>query len=135
MRHLWSASSIVVQQVTIDRIKCDPSASVGAKECAQAVHLSFSRFLHLFKQEVGVTFRSFRIRKRARGLLHYVQDSNLACVALDTGYLDSTHFNHSIRRVYGLKPTDIFGGSRWLAEYAHSSISSDRTSAEDLPHS
>jgi len=83
-------------------------------------HLSFSRFLHLFKQEVGAPFRSFRTWKRARSLLHYVnRESNLAHVALDAGYPDSTHFSHSIRQVYGLKPKDIFAGSRRLAVYDH----------------
>lgn len=105
-------------ETVIDTIKRDPSAPSGADECAEAVHLSFSRFLHLFKQEVGVPFRSFRTWKRARSLLHYVnRDSNLAHVALDTGYPDSTHFSHSIRQVYGLKPKDIFAGSRRLAIY------------------
>ena len=106
-------------RAVIDRIKSDPSAPSCAEAGAEQVHLSFSRFLHLFKQEVGVPFRSFRTWKRARSLLHYVnRDSNLAHVALDTGYPDSTHFNHSIRHVYGLKPKDILAGSRRLAIYA-----------------
>lgn len=106
-------------QRVIDAIKRDPSVMAAAEECAETVHLSFSRFLHLFKQDVGAPFRSFRTWKRARSLLHYVnQDANLAHVALDTGYPDSTHFSHSIRQVYGLKPKDIFAGSRRLAIYA-----------------
>jgi hypothetical protein len=56
--------------------------------------------------------------KRARSLLHYVnRDANLAHVALNTGYPDSTHFSHSIRQIYGMKPKDIFAGSRRLAIY------------------
>ena len=107
-----------IQQV-VDGIKRDPSAPMSAQDCARSVHLSFSRFLHLFKQEVGAPFRSFRSWKRARSLLHHVnRDANLAHVALDTGYPDSTHFSHSIRQVYGLKPSDIFAGSRRLAIYA-----------------
>ena len=35
-------------------------------------------------------------------------------VALDIGYPDSTHFSHSIRQTFGLKPRDIFAGSRKL---------------------
>lgn len=106
-------------RAVIDRIKADPSAPSCAETCAEQVHLSFSRFLHLFKQEVGMPFRSFRTWKRARSLLHHVnRDSNLAHVALDAGYPDSTHFSHSIRQVYGLKPKDIFAGSRRLAIYA-----------------
>lgn len=100
-------------------IKRDPSAPAVAEDYAAMAHLSFSRFLHLFKQEVGAPFRSFRTWKRARNLLNYVvhQDSNLAYVALDTGYPDSTHFSHSIRQIYGLKPSDIFAGSRKLVVY------------------
>jgi len=81
----------------------------------QDFDLSFSRFLHLFKQEVGAPFRSFRRWKRARSLLHHVScGQHLVHVALDIGYPDSTHFSHSIRQTFGLKPRDIFAGSRKL---------------------
>lgn len=105
----------------VDSIKRDSSASMSAEDCARSVHLSFSRFLHVFKAQVGAPFRSFRTWKRARSLLHHVnRDANLVHVALDTGYPDSTHFSHSIRQVYGLKPKDIFAGSRRLAVYGPS---------------
>ena len=42
------------------------------------------------------------------------QSTTLTDVALGAGYPDSTHFSHSIRQVYGLKPKDIFAGSRKL---------------------
>lgn len=100
----------------VERIRTDPSGQAQAQDCAAQVHLSFSRFLHLFKSEVGTSFRTFRTWKRARSLLHYVVDQNstLTDVALEAGYPDSTHFSHSIRQVYGLKPKDIFAGSRKL---------------------
>jgi len=119
--HLFFGSTLAPRQLdpriamVVQRIAEAPSAPLTAETCAAAVHLSFSRFLHLFKQEVGAPFRSFRTWKRARSMLHYVtQDSNLAEVALDIGYPDSTHFSHSIRQIYGLKPSDIFAGSRRL---------------------
>lgn len=91
---------------------------VTAAACAAEAGLSASRFLHLFKQETGISFRSFRAWKRARHLLHFAnQDLNLAHLAQDIGYPDSTHFSHSIRRFYGLKPRAIFSGSRDLAIY------------------
>lgn len=100
----------------LERIRADPSSHAPAQHCAAQINLSFSRFLHLFKSEVGVSFRSFRTWKRARSLLHYVMDqrTTLTDVALGSGYPDSTHFSHSIRQVYGLKPKDIFAGSRNL---------------------
>lgn len=91
---------------------------VTAASCAAEAGLSSSRFLHLFKDETGISFRSFRAWKRARHLLHFAnQDINLAHLAQDIGYPDSTHFSHSIRRFYGLKPRAIFSGSRNLAIY------------------
>jgi AraC-like DNA-binding protein len=99
----------------IERFSGEP---VTAASCAAAAGLSASRFLHLFKQETGISFRSFRAWKRARHLLHFAnQDLNLAHLAQDIGYPDSTHFSHSIRRFYGLKPRAIFSGSRDLAIY------------------
>jgi methylphosphotriester-DNA--protein-cysteine methyltransferase len=99
----------------LEKIKRNPTEQATAEACAANVKLSFSRFLHLFKEEVGAPFRTFRTWKRARSLLHHVNsDSNLVYVALDIGYPDSTHFSHSIRQLYGLKPKDIFAGSRKL---------------------
>ena len=101
--------------VQIGRFSGEP---VTAASCAAEAGLSSSRFLHLFKQETGISFRSFRAWKRARHLLHFAnQDINLAHLAQDIGYPDSTHFSHSIRRFYGLKPRAIFSGSRDLAIY------------------
>lgn len=100
----------------IERINIDPAQSASAQDCAGWVHLSFSRFLHLFKEELGVPFRSFRAWKRARSLLRYVhQPGTLTDIALDSGYPDATHFSHSIRQVYGLRPSEILAGSRRLA--------------------
>ena len=99
----------------LDDIRNDPARALGAQQAASLSGLSYSRFLHLFKAEAGRSFRSLRTWKRARSLLHHVtRDTNLVQVALDAGYPDSTHFSHSIRQVYGLKPGDVFAGSRQL---------------------
>lgn len=93
-------------------------SKMTAADCAASASLSPSRFLHLFKEQTGISFRAFRAWKRARHLLHFVnEDINLAHLAQDIGYPDSTHFSHSIRRFYGLQPRAIFSGSRDLAIY------------------
>lgn len=100
------------------KIKQDPNSHTSAEDCALISHLSVSRFLHLFKTEVGTPFRNFRTWQRARSVLYYVtQSANLANIALDVGYPDSTHFSHSVRQVYGLTPKSIFAGCRKLALY------------------
>ena len=95
-----------------------PGSKTTAADYAASAGLSSSRFLHLFKEQTGISFRAFRAWKRARHLLHFVnEDVNLAHLAQDIGYPDSTHFSHSIRRFYGLQPRAIFSGSRDLAIY------------------
>lgn len=111
----------------LDRIKCDPNSHTSAEECAVSCHLSVSRFLHLFKAEVGSPFRSFRTWQRARSVLYYVtRNANLANIALDVGYPDSTHFSHSIRQIYGLTPKSIFAGCRKLSLYGSSTVAVPR---------
>lgn len=100
----------------VNRIKREPCDSLSAEDFAGQVDLSFSRFLHLFKAEVGTTFRRFRAWKRARTFLTYVNtELNLTDIALETGYPDSSHFSHTVRRYWGLTPKDIIAGSRRLA--------------------
>jgi AraC-like DNA-binding protein len=100
----------------VNRIRTQPCDCVSAEEFAQQIDLSFSRFLHLFKTEVGTTFRRFRAWKRARTFLAYVNtELNLTDIALETGYPDSSHFSHTVRRYWGLTPRDIIAGSRQLS--------------------
>lgn len=94
-------------------MQVDPRSIYAASDCAEAAELSFSRFLHLFKQETGVNFRKFRAWKRARSVLHLVnRRHSMTEVALEAGYPDSAHFSRCVRQVYGLCPSDIFSGSR-----------------------
>ena len=66
--------------------------------------------------------------KRGRNILHHVNvERNLAHFALDAGYPDSTHFSHSLRRIYGLKPTALFSGSRRLQIINGRDVASDLT--------
>jgi AraC-like DNA-binding protein len=100
----------------VNRIRSQPCDCVSADDFAGQVDLSFSRFLHLFKTEVGTTFRRFRAWKRARSFLSYVNtELNLTDIALETGYPDSSHFSHTVRRYWGLTPRDIIAGSRRLS--------------------
>lgn len=103
-------------QRVVTRIRACPQDLVSAAECARLSDLSFSRFVHLFKQELGMTFRAFCAWKRARSVLPSMTGPcNLTQLALEAGYPDSTHFSHSIRRIFGLRPRDILAGSRRLA--------------------
>jgi AraC-like DNA-binding protein len=99
----------------VELIRSRPCEHLFAAECARITGLSFSRFIHLFRQQVGMPFRTFCAWKRARTILSFVnRPCNLTELALESGYPDSSHFSHSIRRIYGLRPRDLFAGSRRL---------------------
>ncbi|HSV45133.1 MAG TPA: AraC family transcriptional regulator [Ramlibacter sp.] len=103
----------------VDAIRRDPCGQTSGEAYARSVHLSLSRFVHLFKSEIGVPLRRYRSWRRARHLLHHAtSDSSLVNIALAAGYPDSTHFSHSIRQAFGLTPGDILAGSRRLAVHA-----------------
>jgi AraC-like DNA-binding protein len=89
--------------------------AISADSCAGRIGVSTSRFLHLFKENTDISFRSARMWKRARRFMdHANRDDSLTEVALDLGYPDSSHFSHSIRACFGLQPRSIRQGSRGM---------------------
>jgi AraC-like DNA-binding protein len=89
--------------------------AISAESCANRIGVSTSRFLHLFKENAGVSFRLARMWKRARRFMdHANREDSLTEVALDLGYPDSSHFSHSIRACFGLQPRSIRRGSRGM---------------------
>lgn len=90
-----------------------PELPDDAQALAAQAGLSISRFLHVFKQQTGCSYRALRAWKRARLLLPSInQVHNLARLAQDFGYPDSSHFSHSIRGYYGITPSNILRGCR-----------------------
>ena len=75
---------------------------------AQATGLSESRFNHLFRAEMGVSFRSYRVWSQVRGALGALgADSRLTQAALEGGFVDSSHFSHMFRKTFGMTPSSV----------------------------
>lgn len=99
----------------VTSIRDNPADRHFAEAYAEQVGLSISRFTHLFREQTGTTLRRFCAWKRARGVMTLVKSrESLVETALSAGYADSTHLSHSIRHFFGLRPKDIFAGSRQL---------------------
>ena len=97
----------------VARMAQAPADAVDAAGAARSCGLSVSRFLHLFKAELGVSWRAFRAWKRARSLLPCVRSGdNLTHIAQALGYPDASHFSHTIRQVTGFRPSEIVAGAR-----------------------
>ena len=75
-----------------------PSVSAAASHA----RISTSRFQHVFKAEVGVSYRRYlcwlRMRTAVRDVVH---GHNLTTAAHAAGYCDQAHFAHEFRRIFG----------------------------------
>lgn len=80
----------------------------GRAALAQATGLSESRFNHLFRAEMGVSFRSYRVWCQVRGALGALStDSRLTQAALEGGFVDSSHFSRMFRQTFGMTPSSV----------------------------
>lgn len=82
----------------------------SAAELAHAVGLSPSRFLHLFRQHTGTSFRRYRLWIRmvtAASLL--AERRELTSVAADAGFASPSHFSSSFHSMFGLPPSHLLG--------------------------
>ncbi len=75
---------------------------------ARSAHLSASRFNHLFSDDLGVSFRSYRIWTQVRrAMAAYRPDGSLTEAALDGAFADSAHFSRMFRHTFGMTPSSV----------------------------
>jgi AraC-like DNA-binding protein len=96
-------------QRVIDLIRRQPDRNFSQQELAQAIGLSPSRFLHLFREHTGLPYRRFRLWKRLLIVFERLHASdNMTRAAMDAGFADATHFSHSFRGTFGVNPAPVF---------------------------
>lgn len=78
-------------------------------ELAQHAGLSESYFNHLFSDSLGVSFRSYKqwvqLFRCAQG---YRARQSLTDAAMYGGFVDSSHFSKTFKKVFGLSPSTVF---------------------------
>ena len=85
---------------------------VSVLDLASSVGLSEPRLIQLFKQNVGVPIRSYRVWCRFTiavvmiGLGHSMADA-----AIFTGFTDSAQFSKQFKRIIGMSPSEVLGSS------------------------
>eukprot|EP01034_Spumella_vulgaris_P044498 gene44498-55352_t len=90
----------------IRRLRQGGGDVVNRDMVAAAVNLSASRFNHLFRQEAGVSFRSYRVWAQVRSALAGLATSpRLTDAALEGAFVDSSHFSRTFRQTFGMTPS------------------------------
>ena len=75
---------------------------------ASGVQLSASRFNHLFRAEMGVSLRSYRVWSQVRtAMAGLATQTRLTDAALHGAFSDSAHFSRTFRQTFGMTPSSV----------------------------
>lgn len=89
----------------LDRVTTE---RISSQSVASSVCLSESRFLHLFKSEIGTNFRRYLLwKKLQRALSSLDSQGTLTDISIDSGFSDSAHLSRTCKEMYGLAPSMI----------------------------
>lgn len=81
---------------------------ISSEECAKNAHLSQSRFSHLFKEQVGMTFAAYVVYQRILYVYYEIfHGRSITEAALEAGFSSSSHFADVNRRVFGISASGI----------------------------
>ena len=87
---------------------------VPLKEIANHCHLSPSRFIHLFKEQTGITYRRSQLWKKLINGLPLVGKKPFTEIAHDVGFSDSAHFSRVFKENFGFGPCDFLKLSQFV---------------------
>jgi AraC-like DNA-binding protein len=82
------------------------AARISLEEVARTVHLSPSRFAHLFSEKMGLPFRRYVLwRRLTRAMLAVGRGHTLSAAAHLCGFSDSAHLTRSCAQMFGQAPS------------------------------
>ncbi|MHC9293234.1 helix-turn-helix domain-containing protein [Mycobacterium sp. LTG2003] len=97
-------------ELAAKQIRDNPAADVSARELAASVGLSESRFLHLFRQEIGSSLRRYRLWSRLlRAGAEIAAGRNLTTAAAEAGFASPSHLADRFKTTFGLSATQLLG--------------------------
>jgi AraC-like DNA-binding protein len=91
-----------------DQVKPFSAVLVSWGTRAIYVGLSSSRFQHLFKDNVGVSFRRFRLWARMRVAIRLaLGGASLTQAAMEAGLSSSAHLSTAFKGMFGISPSQL----------------------------
>ncbi len=97
-----------IEQV-IGIIRGEPGRSHSVEPLAAAVHISPSRLIHLFREQVGIPIRRFTVWSRLRQVVRLaVGGATLTEAAHAAGFSDAAHMSNAFRQMFGFAPSVLF---------------------------
>lgn len=94
-------------------IRALPEKKISLGELASHVHLSESRFIHLFTEQVGIPPRRYLLWARLMDALEAsFRGDTLTGAAHNAGFADSAHLSRTFRRMFGRAPSFLSAAAK-----------------------
>lgn len=87
---------------------------VTLEEISDHCHLSPSRFLHLFKEETGITFRRAQSWNKLINGVSLLGQKTFTEIAHEVGFSDSAHLSRTFKENFGFSPRDFLKISQFI---------------------
>ena len=92
----------------LEWIEQHPDAEPNGEQLAQLVHLSSSRFTHLFRAQTGLSLSRYLLWSRLLNAIEAVaQGQNMTQAAHSAGFADLAHMSRSFRAIFGITPSEL----------------------------
>lgn len=102
-----STKDVRIEQI-ISKIISREWINYSVKEIAEAVFLSESRLAHLFKEEVGISLKSYILIRRIEYAYRFVSSGGkVTQAAMESGFASSAHLAYTCKNLTGISITDV----------------------------
>lgn len=88
--------------------------SVPIQEIANHCHLSPSRFIHLFKEQTGITYRRAQLWNKLIKCISHIGAMSLTELAYQSGFSDGAHFSRTFKENFGFSPREFIKISQFV---------------------
>lgn len=100
--------------LAIQLIRSKLPESITLSEISEKTGISKDRFMHLFKDNMGIPLRQYLLWKRLHIAAKHLQDGfNLTESSHAAGFSDQAHLSRTFKKMFGVKPS-LFLGTQTL---------------------
>lgn len=101
-------------QFAIEFLRTHHDRIVSLSEIAKHCFLSESRFLHLFKSEMGITYRRAQLWYRISQSFKSLSIQNISQTAYQFGFTDGAHYSKVFKESFGFSPKQFLKNSQFI---------------------
>ena len=102
-------------RTVIQYIKTNIQQPITTQHLMQVAHLSESRLLHLFKEQMGLPIRNYILWYRLQlALKSILAENNLTRAAYEAGFSDQAHLSRVCSKMLGIPPSTITKNSKFV---------------------